>query len=305
MHTRTLGQGLEVSAIGLGAMGMSMSYGPESRRPRRHDRRAAVRRRAGRHLHRHRRGVRTVRQRGARRRGDRADPRSGRRRDQVRLQHRRRPDAGRQLAARATSVAWRTSRSGDWASTRSTSSTSTGSIPACPSRTSRARSASSSREGKVRHFGLSEAGAATIRRAHAVHPVTAVQSEYSLWTRDPEPEVLPTCAELGIGFVPFSPLGKGFLTGTVSPDATFAPGEIRARVPRFERENLAANQALVDHVRSARRRPGRDARTGRARLAAGAASVHRADPRNSPPRAHRRERRRDRRSRSRPTTSPT
>jgi aryl-alcohol dehydrogenase-like predicted oxidoreductase len=104
-------------------------------------------------------------------------------------------------------------------------------------------------EGKVRHFGLSEASAQTIRRAHAVLPVTAVQSEYSLWTRDPEAAVLPTCAELGIGFVPFSPLGKGFLTGTVSPDATFAPGEIRARVPRFERENLEANQALVDHVR--------------------------------------------------------
>jgi aryl-alcohol dehydrogenase-like predicted oxidoreductase len=79
--------------------------------------------------------------------------------------------------------------------------------------------------------------------------VTAVQSEYSLWTRDPEPEVLPALVELGIGFVPFSPLGKGFLTGTVSADTTFAPGEIRARVPRFEAENLKANEAIVDHVR--------------------------------------------------------
>jgi aryl-alcohol dehydrogenase-like predicted oxidoreductase len=105
-------------------------------------------------------------------------------------------------------------------------------------------------EGKVRHFGLSEAGAATIRRAHAVHPVTAVQSEYSLWTRDPEPEVLPTCAELGIGFVPFSPLGKGFLTGTVTADTQFAPDDFRRRVPRFEAANLAANQALVDRVRA-------------------------------------------------------
>ncbi len=102
--------------------------------------------------------------------------------------------------------------------------------------------------GKVKHFGLSEAGAGTIRRAHAVFPVTAVQSEYSLWTRDPEAAVLPVCDELGIGFVPFSPLGKGFFTGTVTPDATFAPGEIRARVPRFEAENLAANQALIDHI---------------------------------------------------------
>lgn len=100
----------------------------------------------------------------------------------------------------------------------------------------------------MKHFGLSEAGAETIRRAHAVFPVTAVQSEYSLWTRDPEAAVLPVCDELGIGFVPFSPLGKGFFTGTVTPDTTFAPGEIRARVPRFEAENLAANQALIDHI---------------------------------------------------------
>ncbi len=104
--------------------------------------------------------------------------------------------------------------------------------------------------GKVRHFGLSEAGAATIRRAHVVHPVTAVQSEYSLWTRDPEPEVLPACAELGIGFVPFSPLGKGFLTGTVNTSTEFTAGDIRTRVPRFEADNLRANQALVSHVQS-------------------------------------------------------
>ncbi|WP_328999501.1 aldo/keto reductase [Kribbella sp. NBC_00709] len=104
--------------------------------------------------------------------------------------------------------------------------------------------------GKVRHFGLSEAGAETIRRAHTVHPVTAVQSEYSLWTRDPEPEVLPACAELGIGFVPFSPLGKGFLTGTVSTSTEFPAGDIRSRVPRFEAGNLTANEALVAYVRA-------------------------------------------------------
>ncbi|RHA40762.1 aldo/keto reductase [Cellulomonas rhizosphaerae] len=103
--------------------------------------------------------------------------------------------------------------------------------------------------GKVRHFGLSEAGASTIRRAHAVHPVTAVQSEYSLWTRDPEPAVLPTCAELGIGFVPFSPLGKGFLTGTVDASTEFAAGDIRSTIPRFAAESRDANQALVAHVR--------------------------------------------------------
>jgi aryl-alcohol dehydrogenase-like predicted oxidoreductase len=104
--------------------------------------------------------------------------------------------------------------------------------------------------GKVRYFGLSEAGAGTIRQAHAVHPVTAVQSEYSLWTRDPEPEVLPACVELGIGFVPFSPLGKGFLTGTVDPATEFSAGDIRATIPRFTQDNRAANQALVAQVRA-------------------------------------------------------
>ncbi len=102
--------------------------------------------------------------------------------------------------------------------------------------------------GKVRYFGLSEAAAATIRAAHAVHPVTAVQSEYSLWTRDPEPEVLPTLAELGIGFVPFSPLGKGFLTGTVDQATEFAAGDVRTTIPRFSADNRTANQVLVDHV---------------------------------------------------------
>ena len=102
--------------------------------------------------------------------------------------------------------------------------------------------------GKVPHFGLSEASAAAIRAAHAVFPVTAVQSEYSLWTRDPEPEVLPALAELGIGFVPFSPLGKGFFTGTVDPSTQFSDGDVRGTIPRFTPENRAANQALLQHV---------------------------------------------------------
>ena len=101
-------------------------------------------------------------------------------------------------------------------------------------------------EGKVGHFGLSEASAATIRRAHAVQPVTALQSEYSIWFRDVEAEVLPTLAELGIGLVPFSPLGRGFLTGGVSAQSTFADGDIRAGLPRFTPEALAVNQALLD-----------------------------------------------------------
>jgi aryl-alcohol dehydrogenase-like predicted oxidoreductase len=104
-------------------------------------------------------------------------------------------------------------------------------------------------EGKVKHFGLSEAGAQTIRRAHAVQPVTALQSEYSLWWREPELEILPTLAELGIGFVPFSPLGKGFLTGTVSADASFGSDDFRSIVPRFSKEALHANQGLVVLIR--------------------------------------------------------
>ena len=101
-------------------------------------------------------------------------------------------------------------------------------------------------EGKVKHFGLSEAGAQTIRRAHAVQPVTAVQSEYSLWWRSPEAELLPTLEELGIGFVPFSPLGKGFLTGKIDENTTFDSSDFRNIVPRFTPEARKANQALVD-----------------------------------------------------------
>jgi aryl-alcohol dehydrogenase-like predicted oxidoreductase len=102
------------------------------------------------------------------------------------------------------------------------------------------------KEGKVKHFGLSEAGANTIRRAHAVQPVTALQSEYSLWTRKPEEEILPTLEELGIGFVPFSPLGKGFLTGKMNENTTFDSGDFRNILPRFTPEALKANQALID-----------------------------------------------------------
>jgi aryl-alcohol dehydrogenase-like predicted oxidoreductase len=102
------------------------------------------------------------------------------------------------------------------------------------------------REGKVKHFGLSEAGVKTIRRAHAVQPVTALQSEYSLWWRKPEEEVIPTLEELGIGFVPFSPLGKGFLTGKIDEKTAFDKSDFRNIVPRFTAENRKANQALVD-----------------------------------------------------------
>src|SRR6186713_3405983 len=102
------------------------------------------------------------------------------------------------------------------------------------------------KEGKVKHFGLSEAGVESIKRAHAVQPVAALQSEYSLWWREPEKEILPTLEELGIGFVPFSPLGKGFLTGKIDENTTFDKTDFRNVVPRFSEENRKANQALVD-----------------------------------------------------------
>lgn len=125
-------------------------------------------------------------------------------------------------------------------------------------------------EGKVRHFGLSEAGAQTIRRAHAVQPVAALQSEYSLWWREPEQEILPTLEELGIGFVPFSPLGKGFLTGAISETTTFDSKDFRNVVPRFSQEARKANQALVDRLGEiAAQKKATSAQSG-SRMAAGA-----------------------------------
>ena len=105
-------------------------------------------------------------------------------------------------------------------------------------------------QGKIRHYGLSEAGAHTIRKAHAVHPVTAVQNQYSIWTREPEAEVLPVCQELGIGFVPWGPLGTGFLTGAIDANTRFDPNtDLRANFPRFTQENIKANMPLVEMLR--------------------------------------------------------
>jgi aryl-alcohol dehydrogenase-like predicted oxidoreductase len=249
MHTRTLGQGLQVSAIGLGAMGMSQSYGPN---PGDRDDMIAVLRGAV------ERGVTFI---------DTAEVYGPFVNEEL---------VGEALAPVRDQVVIATKFGFRYADGR------TAGLSSRPEDIRRAAHGSLHRlgidvidlyyqhrvdpqvpiedvagtvrelidAGKVRHFGLSEAGAATIRRAHAVHPVTALQSEYSLWTRDPEPEVLPTLAELGIGLVPFSPLGKGFLTGTVEASTAFADGDIRATIPRFEAENRAANQAIVDHVRA-------------------------------------------------------
>ena len=133
-------------------------------------------------------------------------------------------------------------------------------------------------QGKVKHFGLSEAGVKTIRRAHAVQPVTALQSEYSLWWREPELEVIPTLEELGIGFVPFSPLGKGFLTGKISEDTKFDKSDFRNIVPRFSPENRKANQAVVDLLGVYRRAEEGDSGADRAGLAAGAKALDRSHP---------------------------
>jgi aryl-alcohol dehydrogenase-like predicted oxidoreductase len=249
MHTRTLGQGLEVSAIGLGAMGMSQSYGPN---PGDRHEMIAVLRSAVEH------GVTfydTAEVYGPYANeelvGEALEPI----RDHVVIATKfgwdiqdgqsvgldSRPEQIRRVAE-ASLKRLRTDVIDLFYQHRVD--------PAVPIEDVAGTVGELIAQGKVKHFGLSEASAATIRAAHAVHPVTAVQSEYSLWTRDPEAAVLPTLAELGIGFVPFSPLGKGFLTGTVDTSTSFTEGDIRRRVPRFEAENLAANQALVDHVKA-------------------------------------------------------
>jgi len=264
MHTRTLGQGLQVSAIGFGAMGMSQSYGPN---PGDRDAMIAVLRDAV------DRGVTFF---------DTAEVYGPYVNEEL-LGEALAPVRGQVVIA--TKFGWQIEDG------RSVG------LNSRPEQVRRVADASLRRlrtdvidlfyqhrvdpdvpieevagtvgeliaVGKVRHFGLSEAAAATIRRAHAVCPVTAVQSEYSLWTRDPEPEVLPACQELGIGFVPFSPLGKGFLTGTVNTATEFNPGDIRATIPRFDAGNRTANQALLDHVTALAR--ARDAAPGQIALA--------------------------------------
>ena len=135
-------------------------------------------------------------------------------------------------------------------------------------------------EGKVKHFGLSEASAQTIRRAHAVQPVAALQSEYSLFWREPEETVMPTLEELGIGFVPFSPLGKGFLTGKIDAETKFDSTDFRSSVPRFSEENRKANQALVDVITLIRGTEERNSRADRARMAAREEAVDRSHSRH-------------------------
>ncbi len=242
---RTLGQGLEVSALGLGCMGMSASYGP---RPERADMVAVVRAAVE-------RGVTffdTAEVYGPFDNeelvGEALEPV----RDQVVIatkfgfdiepdgtQHglSSRPETIRRVADEALRRL-RTDRIDLFYQHRVD--------PDVPMEDVAGAVKDLVEAGKVGHFGLSEAGVANIRRAHAVLPVTALQSEYSLWWREPEAEILPVLEELGIGFVPFSPLGRGFLTGKLDPNATFGADDIRASIPRFAADAMAANQAMVD-----------------------------------------------------------
>ena len=182
--------------------------------------------------------------------------------------------------ARRTSARSPRPRSSGCRPTRSTSSTSTASIPNVPIEDVAGTVKDLIREGKVKHFGLSEAGVQTIRRAHAVQPVTALQSEYSLWWREPEAEILPTLEELGIGFVPFSPLGKGFLTGKIDETTTFDSTDFRNIVPRFTPESAQGEPGAGRPAARDRRAEEGDAGADRARLAARAEAVDRADPRH-------------------------
>ncbi len=138
-------------------------------------------------------------------------------------------------------------------------------------------------EGKVRFLGLSEAAPATLERAHRVHPITALQTEYSLWSRDPEPEILPSCRRLGVGFVAYSPLGRGFLTGAFKTPDDFEPGDFRRHTPRFQGENFKRNLALADKVKQLRRRCRHHAEPARPGVGAGRGRRHRPHPRNQAP----------------------
>ncbi len=248
MQTRMLGRsGLEVSAIGFGCMGISFSYGPPAPRRRPRNRPGGVRQR--RHVLRHRRSLRPVRQRGTR--GRRLAPV----RDQVVIATKfgfkfeggkiagldSRPAHVREVAE-ASLKRLKTDRIDLFYQHRVD--------PEVPIEDVAGAVQELIQEGKVKHFGLSEAGARTIRRAHAVQPVAALQSEYSLWFREPEAEIIPTLEELGIGFVPFSPLGKGFLTGKIDDSTTFDSTDFRNVVPRFTAENRKANLAFVEWLRA-------------------------------------------------------
>ena len=245
MQKRTLGSDLEVSAIGLGCMGMSSSYGlPADKQEMISLIRTAVER-----------GLTffdTAQVYGPFTNEELVGEALAPIREQVVIATKFGFDLdGERTAAGSTAGRRRSSarsmrRSSACGRTRSISSTSTASTGTSRSKRWPAPVKELIAAGKVKHFGLSEAGVQTIRRAHAVQPVTALQSEYSLWWREPEDEILPTLEELGIGFVPFSPLGKGFLTGKIDESTQFESSDFRNTVPRFDPEARKANQVFVE-----------------------------------------------------------
>ena len=216
MHKRTLGQGLEVSAIGLGCMGMSQSYGPYA-----NEELVGV-------------ALARMREQGvvATKFGCRIEDGKSVGLDSSPAQIKRVADQSlRRLGVEVIDLFYQHRVD-----------------PGVPIEEVAGAVGELVAAGKVRHLGLSECSAATLRKAHTLHPVTAVQSEYSLWTRDPEAGVLPACGELGVGFVPFSPPGRGVLTGTVDTATKLAAGDVRKTITRFGEENLSHNLALVDYV---------------------------------------------------------
>ena len=255
MQKRALGDSrLEVSAVGLGCMGMSQSYPPFPEQTG-DDRSDTYGGRARSCLLRHRAGVRAVHERGARWRGTRARPRSGRDRDEIRIRPGGRAEPRHRQSPRDDQAQRR----------QLAEAAQDGTIdllyqhrvdPTVPIEDVAGTVKELIGAGKVRHFGLSEAGEQTIRRAHAVQPVTALQSEYSLWWREPEEAILPTLEELGIGFVPFSPLGKGFLAGTIDEATAFEDSDFRNTVPRFDPEARRANHAFVELLEQVAERKG-------------------------------------------------
>ena len=293
LSKRKLGrQGLEVSAIGLGCMGMSQSYGPA-------DEAEAIAT-----LHRAidlgctfldtAEVYGPFDKRGAARPGAPRPARRGHHRDQIRLSHRERP-AGRRRASTAGPNSIRAAVEG---SLRRLGTDHIDLLyqhrvdPAVPIEEVAGTVGELVREGKVLYFGLSEAGAANIRRAHAVHPVSALQSEYSLWERNLEPDILPVLRELGIGLVPFSPLGRGFLTGEVKRAEDYPEGDYRRNDPRYQGENFDANKRAAAIVREVA--AGKQAKPAQIALAwiLAEGRRHRADPGHEAPNLSRGERRR-------------
>ena len=281
LEQRTLGrQGLKVSAIGLGCMGMSQSYGPADET--RVDRHHPPRHRARLHLPRHGRGLRPITPTrncwAARSRGDAtrwsSPPSSasifgpnGERLGGMnsRPEHIREVVDGSLRRLQTDRIDLLYQHRVD---------------PAVPMEDVAGTVGELVQAGKVRFFGLSEAGVANIRRAHAVYPVSALQSEYSLWERNLEAEIIPVLRELGIGLVPFSPLGRGFLTGEVKRAEEYPEDDFRHSDPRYQGENFDANVRAAEAVREVARSHRRQARTGRDRLAAAQGAGYRADPRH-------------------------